>query len=114
MGGEEKKAGRGGGGGGGGGRAAAEEASVFPQERLCRAKSTWKSRGMGKWCREVSTSRSSQNPALAFTGIGSVWFRPAFGRINIGPAQNNKAQNYAVFVFIFFFGDEDVCFLAKT
>lgn len=52
-GGEEKKADRGGGGGGGGGRAAAEEASVFPQERLCKAKSTWKSRGMGKWCREV-------------------------------------------------------------
>ena len=35
-----------------GGRAAAEEASVFPQERSCRAKSTWKSREMGKWCRE--------------------------------------------------------------
>lgn len=33
------------------GRAAAEEASVFPQERGCRAKSTWKSQRMGKWCR---------------------------------------------------------------
>lgn len=41
-------------------RAAAEEASVFPQERGCRAKSTWKSRGMGKWCC-TAPEPSSQN-----------------------------------------------------
>lgn len=29
-----------------------EEASVFLQERGCRAKSTWKSREMGDWCKQ--------------------------------------------------------------
>lgn len=56
------------------GRAAAKEASVFPQERGCRAKSTWKSRGMGKWCseRQHRARARAPKPALTFTGLSSA------------------------------------------
>lgn len=51
------------------GRAVVEEASVFLQERGCRAKSTWKSREMGERCRErLQHARIElQKPALSFT-----------------------------------------------
>lgn len=56
------------------GRVAAERASVFPQERSCRAKSTWKSRGMGKWCRERRDRALAElpNSPVCSTRLGSV------------------------------------------
>lgn len=44
---------------------AAEEVSVFPQERLCRAKWTWKSRERGKQCREVFGAAAAPRLPLA-------------------------------------------------
>lgn len=70
------------------GRVAAERASVFPQERSCRAESTWKSRRMGKWCRERRDRASAElpNPPVCSTRLGSV----ALGLIQLTHRSGNS------------------------
>lgn len=66
------------------GAVAAEEASVFPQERLCRAKWTWKGREMGKRCREVFGAAAAPRAPLATTGPR---LRPVFGSVHTEPCR---------------------------